>query len=66
MFTEEEKSAPLSFISNMVRSWLPSYANWAILRKEICRKSLVITGGGLLRWKSCELVSQYTFRRRTG
>ncbi len=36
MFTEEEKSAPLSFISNMVRSWLPSYANWATLRKEIC------------------------------
>ncbi|KJH05874.1 hypothetical protein BK321_18010 [Escherichia coli] len=20
----------------MVRSWLPSYANWATLRKEIC------------------------------
>lgn len=31
-----------------------------------CRKSLAVTGGGLLRWKSCELVSQYTSRRRTG
>ncbi len=29
-------------------------------------KSLAVTGGGLLRWKSCELVSQYTPRRRTG
>ena len=33
---KKKKSAPLSFISNMVRSWLPSYANWATLRKEIC------------------------------
>ncbi len=33
---KNKKSAPLSFISNMVRSWLPSYANWATLRKEIC------------------------------
>lgn len=32
----KKKSAPLSFISNKVRSWLPSYANWATLRKEIC------------------------------
>lgn len=33
---KNKKSAPLSFISNMVRSWLPSYANWATLRKKIC------------------------------
>ena len=33
---KKKKSAPLSFISNKVRSWLPSYANWATLRKEIC------------------------------
>ncbi|CAM8576711.1 hypothetical protein ESCOMMO184M_23275 [Escherichia coli] len=33
---KKKKSAPLSFISNKVRSWLPSYANWAPLRKEIC------------------------------
>ena len=33
---KKKKSAPLSFISNMVRSWLPSYANWATLRKGIC------------------------------
>ncbi|HCK0891501.1 TPA: transposase, partial [Escherichia coli] len=33
---KKKKSAPLSFISNMVRSWLPSYVNWATLRKEIC------------------------------
>lgn len=31
---KNKKSAPLSFISNMVRSWLPSYANWATLRKK--------------------------------
>lgn len=30
------------------------------------QESLAVTGGGLLRWKSCELVSQYTSRRRTG
>ncbi len=46
MFTEEEKSAPLSFISNMVRSWLPSYANWATLRKEICVVGDAMAGGG--------------------
>ena len=34
----KKKSAPLSFISNMVRSWLPSYANWATLRKETLRR----------------------------
>ncbi len=33
---KKKKSAPLRFISNMVRSWLPSYANWDPLRKEIC------------------------------
>ncbi|EFB9665022.1 transposase, partial [Escherichia coli] len=33
---KKNKSALLSFISNMVRSWLPSYVNWATLRKEIC------------------------------
>ena len=26
----------MSFISNMVRNWLPSYASRATLRKEIC------------------------------
>ena len=36
MFTEEEKSAPLSFISNMVRSWLPVVRELGYLRKEIC------------------------------
>lgn len=33
---KKKKSAPLSFISNMVRSFPLSYASWATLRKEIC------------------------------
>ena len=33
---KNKKFAPLSFISNMVRSGLPSYASWATFRKEIC------------------------------
>ncbi len=46
MFTEEEKSAPLSFISNMVRSWLPSYANWATLRKKSASLETLMEAGG--------------------
>ncbi len=36
MFTEEEKIRAIELYFKMVRSWLPSYANWATLRKEIC------------------------------
>ena len=36
MFTEEEKIRAIELYFKYVRSWLPSYANWATLRKEIC------------------------------